>query len=133
MTTASGPFLGFVAWEGISPIDGNPVVVVVTGFDGGSGNRKTGGMLQTWILRADVEPHVAVRTGGDRTICGSCPLRGVAGKGRVCYVVPFQAPLSVWRTWKRGRYATVSAKRARGLVAGRRLRIGSQSSVRCRC
>lgn len=100
---------GFILYEGPSLYDGAPVVVIATRS---SRNKKTGPMLQTWILRADVDPLAASRTGADFSICGACPHRGTAnpGKtsgtadGRGCYVQIGQAPASVWRTYKAGKY-----------------------------
>jgi hypothetical protein len=94
---------GYEVWRGLSAIDGAPVVVVVTVR---SLNRKTGAMLQAWILRDDIDPVVAVRDGSDESICGSCYHRGSRreGRKRSCYVNVGQAPLSVFRAWKRGRY-----------------------------
>ena len=45
-----------VLYEGPSLLDGEPIVAILTGLRSSSGNRKTGAMLQTWILRADVSP-----------------------------------------------------------------------------
>jgi hypothetical protein len=100
---------GFVLWEGASLIDGSPIVVIGTIS---SRNIKTGKMLQTWILRADLDPLTANRTGEDYSICGNCPLRGEANPGKVsgtadnrgCYVQIGQAPASVYRTYKAGKY-----------------------------
>ncbi len=112
---------GLVLWEGASPVDGAPVVVVLTGLKHRSKNTKTGDMLQTWILRTDMPPHDAVRSGADRSICGDCPL--AAGDG--CYVRTEQAPLGVWKAYHRGNYAQVSRAEAVRLVAGRNLRVGA--------
>ena len=59
---------GIVLWTGASPVDGSPLVCIATL---GSRNRKTGAMAQTWIMRADVAPHVAVATGMDVACCDS--------------------------------------------------------------
>jgi hypothetical protein len=69
---------GFVIWEGPSPVDGAPLVAIVTGVSdsASSDNIKTGVMLQTWIMRRDISPQEAVDTGGDRSICGDCSHRG---------------------------------------------------------
>jgi len=73
-----------VLWEGSSLIDGAPIVVIVSGLLK-SENAKTGNMLQTYILRADVSPTNAIRSGEDSSICGDCPARGDGtGKGRTC-------------------------------------------------
>ncbi len=99
---------GYVLWQGTSLLDGKPIVVIATGFASGSENRKTGAMIQTWILRADVEPHIAIKTGDDESICGQCPHRGTtlgdSNKGRACYVLVHNAPLAVYRAWKRHVY-----------------------------
>jgi hypothetical protein len=94
---------GYEVWRGASVIDGAPVVVIVTLR---SLNRKTGAMLQSWILRQDMDPVAAVRSGDDAAICGACIHRGdpAEGRGRSCYVTVGQAPLSVFRAWRRGRY-----------------------------
>jgi hypothetical protein len=69
---------GFVIWEGPSPVDGAPLVAIVTGVSSQdlSGNVKTGAMLQTWILRRDISPRAAVDSGADISICGKCKHRG---------------------------------------------------------
>lgn len=64
-------------------------------------NIKTGNMVQVWILDRNTEPHILVKNGGDHTVCGSCPLRN----GNGCYVTVHQAPLQVFRSWKRGIYS----------------------------
>lgn len=92
---------GFVMYEGPSMIDGAPIVAILTMK---TKNVKTGDMAQLWILRSDVEPHKATKTGQDASICGDCPHRHHTGGA--CYVTTFQAPLSVYRAYKRGAYAT---------------------------
>ena len=114
---------GAVLWQGASLLDGAPIVVIATGLAASSSNRKTGAMVQTYILRTDVDPIAALRIGADVSICGQCVHRGVRQalgplepgqassyadgphKARTCYVNVGQGPLGVWRAWKRGRYA----------------------------
>ena len=48
---------GRILYEGPSMLDGAPIVVIATGFAERSGNDKTGAMIQTWILRADIPPR----------------------------------------------------------------------------
>lgn len=120
----------FIFYRGPSAIDGAPIVAILTGLGArGSSNEKTGALLQTWIIRADVAPHVAIHTGQDASICGTCPHRGtiVDGKntGRSCYVRIFQAPLAVFKAFNRGIYPEVSPVDAGTLVAGRMVRLGS--------
>lgn len=80
-------------------IDGLPIVVIATDY---SLNPKTGDMIQAWILPSDEDPHTAVKSGRDRSVCGDCRHR--PANGNTCYVVTFQAPLGVHRAYKRGRY-----------------------------
>lgn len=110
---------GVVFYEGPSALDGAPVVAIATAS---TVNRKTGPMVQTWILRADLDPVAASRASADASVCGACPRRHALGGD--CYVTLAQAPLSVWRAWRRGRYAR--AELAPFVAAlGRPLRAGS--------
>ena len=59
---------GAIVWEGDSLLTGDPIVVVAT-WD--SKNPKTGDMVQMYILLADVEPHIAVKSGADAAVCGN--------------------------------------------------------------
>ena len=61
-------------------------------------------MCQVWILREDVSPVDAIKSGADVSVCGNCPHRRQADGSRSCYVNVGQAPLSVWRTYKAGGY-----------------------------
>lgn len=70
-------------------------VVLLTGLFRPSANRKTGPMLQTWILVKDEDPVAAIKSGRDELICGQCPHRQGS-----CYVNVGQAPLSVYRAWQ---------------------------------
>jgi hypothetical protein len=123
--------IGVVLYEGPSLLDGAPIVVVAT-FE--SDNEKTGNMIQTWILRTDVSPVVAVSSGQDSTICGDCPLRGVIARrddgttknvDRVCYVDHSKAPNQVWRTFHAGRYPRFNAEEHARYFIGRSFRAGS--------
>lgn len=111
-----------VIYRGPSLLDGAPIVVVAT-YRVSKTNRKTGVMLQTWILREDVSPIAAVHSGADASICGTCAHRGTRGfSDRDCYVNVSQAPNSVWRAVARGSYADVDAA---AIGAGRMVRLGS--------
>ena len=114
---------GVELWRGPSEIDGQPIVLIATGLAKGSKNTKTGAMIQTWILGAYQSPTDAVRTGADSSICGDCKHRGTIenGKniGRSCYVTVFQAPLNIWKSWRRGIYPTGTS------LAGHFVRVGS--------
>ena len=117
-----------ILYEGPSAIDGKPIVAIAT-YSGR--NRKTGAMVQTYILRADINPLDASKTGEDFSICGDCPLRGEPtndparkiAKGRRCYVNLAQGVLIVWRAYKRGVYAPTDDIAALG--ADRMVRLGT--------
>jgi len=120
------PLIGAIIYEGPSMLDGAPIVVVATGIGTkSSDNEKTGKMIQTWIMRADIDPLSAIRSDDDSSVCGDCVHRGQsAGKGRSCYVLVFQAPLGVWRAYKRGRYVRADS-------AQKRAELGRDRMVRC--
>ncbi len=111
-------------WAGPSELDGAPTVCIFTGFGRASANVKTGPMIQTWILRADIDPLRASSTGEDRSVCGDCPHRWALG-GQ-CYVTLHRAPLQAWRTWRAGRYQEIDRQAiVGGALAGRKLRLGA--------
>lgn len=91
---------GRILYQGPSMLDGAPIVVIATGFAKVSGNDKTGGMLQTWIMRADIPPHIAYKSAAGRSVCGDCKHSGTAND--VCYVLWWQAPLAIWNCWHHG-------------------------------
>src|SRR6185436_15195318 len=93
---------GVVLYEGPSRIDKQPIVVIAIGLNDPSTNSKTGGMIQVYILRSDVSPLEALRTGKDVSICGACVLRpksfdGTKWKGRSCYVRVDTGPTVIWK------------------------------------
>ena len=107
---------GYILQRGVSPIDGKPFVVIMTMS---TSNRKTGDMIQVWILRDDVNPVAAVATGDDITICGDCPHRKQSDGTRSCYVNVGQAPNSIWKAYKRGSYGKLSDLRLRCCTVAR--------------
>jgi len=117
---------GFIVWEGPSPVDGSPIVMVAVLR---SSNRKTGDMVQTFILRADKSPLDALADGSDDAICGSCPLRGYLKDGkrveRACYVNVGQSVMAVWRGLERGIYPRIAPLVLGRMLAGRGVRLGS--------
>ncbi|MEC7657592.1 MAG: hypothetical protein VX416_14710 [Pseudomonadota bacterium] len=101
---------GYVVYDGPSMIDHERILVVV--LTGDSRNQKTGKMVQTYILRADMSPLDASKSGADYSICGTCPHRGAptddpdkkqAAK-RSCYVTLGHGPMNVWRGLVNGIY-----------------------------
>jgi hypothetical protein len=122
---------GRILWEGLSPVDGAPIVCILTGLTDSSANEKTGRMLQTWILRQDIAPHHAKAAGLDLSICGNCPHRKWRNVGDAlepaqdsCYVLAYQAPYAVWNCYLNGSgYAPIGDDWH--LLAGAALRMGS--------
>ena len=114
--------LGYIIDQGLSPIDSKPYVAILTLK---SSNRKTGDMAQVWILRADINPVEALNTGADVSICGSCPHRKQEDGSRSCYVNVGQAPNSVYKSFKAGRYAIATSTELKRVLAGRRVRWGA--------
>lgn len=101
---------GVILYEGPSMLDGKPIVVIATGLEQrkASRNGKTGAMIQTFIMRSDIAPHKAVKTGDDMSICGDCKRRPLAAKAlgvKPCYVKVFQSPRSVYDAYTRGIYS----------------------------
>lgn len=105
-----------IIYDGPSELDGAPIVCVLTS----STNRKTGDMLQTWIMRSDVPPLQASRDGLDASVCGDCPHRWHLGGA--CYVNLGRAPTAVWQKFARGGYPT---KNPLYIARGRVVRVGS--------
>ena len=98
-----------IIYNGPSLLDGKPIVVIATYSNR---NTKTGKVVQTYILRSDINPLEASKTGQDFSICGNCPMRGEVttdpkrkiAKGRKCYVNLGQGVLIVFKSYKRGVY-----------------------------
>jgi hypothetical protein len=112
-----------IIYSGPSMLDGAPIVAIATAA---TKNTKTGPMVQVWILRFDMDPMAASKAGLDASVCGQCPLRW--SLGGACYVTIFQAPLSVYRAYKRGRYdagGKHERKIVRALAAGVPVRLGA--------
>ena len=125
--------LGVILHRGRSAFDGSPYVVIMP--LGKSGNSKTGGMLQTYIIRSHVHPVQAVRTGGDSGICHNCPLRGLVANSkrrsrkkknfRACYVNVGQGPAMVYGAFRRGRYVDYNSFDHDQFIRGRKIRFGT--------
>ena len=120
-----------IIYNGPSLLDGSPIVAIATYSNR---NRKTGAMVQTYILRADMNPLEASKTGADYAICGTCPHRGTPttdperkqAAGRTCYVNLGQGVLATWRAWQRGVYPDAQTPGPiQSIGAGRMVRIGT--------
>jgi len=122
-------FTGVVLYDGPSRIDGAPIVCIACRITEASANDKTGAMVQTFIMRRDIAPHKALKTGDDSSVCGDCNFRPIHKGATRCYVRVYQAPLSVWNAYHRGRYAVPGVDFDDALLpelfAGLSFRIGS--------
>lgn len=120
--------LGYIAYEGPSMIDGRPIVVIVNKLNG-SANEKTGAdLVQTFIIRSDVGPVEALKTGQDLSICGQCVHRPLLAKenGQApCYVNVGRSVRAVFEAYKRGRYTKATPAQLRAVLAGRKVRLGT--------
>jgi len=121
---------GVIIYEGPSVIDGEPIVVIANSFKTNK-NRKIGDMIQTWILRSDIHPNDALKSGDDFSICGDCIHRGKYVKetdtvtNRTCYVNLYQQGVfSIYNAYKRGSYPVCDIKYLQ-LFRNRHVRIGS--------
>ena len=103
---------GKLFYEGESVLDGQPIIGVVTH---GSHNKKTGKLAQTWIMRSDIKPSDALRSGDDVSVCGDC-IHRITGS---CYVAVFRAPATIYAAYHRGSYPRLDH------MISRPVRIGS--------
>jgi hypothetical protein len=101
---------GVILWESAT------MVAIVTGLKTRSANRKTGPMLQVWILPRWRNP---AERGADHAVCGTCPHSSL--RDGDCYVERGKAPAGVWRCYRRGGYA----KAGPDVVTGRLVRFGA--------
>lgn len=117
---------GLIVFEGPSELDGSPVVVILTRK---SRNSKTGDLVQSWILRADIDPVEAAKSGDDSSICGNCPHRPILARETgqpPCYVNIGRAPRAIWLAYQRGSYRrATSVEQVRAFINGRAFRIGA--------
>lgn len=122
---------GVTIYQGPSTIDGQPIFATAVWQ---SNNRKTGDMLQTYIMRTDLDPLLASKLGEDYSVCGDCPHKGTPtldpqrkqAEQRICYVQLFQGPLQVYKQFVAGRYPLRDSLLARAeLGRGQRIRLGT--------
>lgn len=121
---------GFVFYDGPSALDGAPILGIAILE---SENAKTGNMVQTFIIRADVDPLSAIADGSDASICGDCVHRGGRenyvdvddAPKRTCYVDVSKSVRSVFAAWVRGAYPLVSPSFGARMLRGRSVRIGA--------
>jgi hypothetical protein len=121
---------GVIIYEGPSVLDGKPIVVIANSLKV-TKNRKIGDMIQTWILRSDIHPQDALKSGDDFSICGDCMHRGEyvektdSMTNRTCYVNLYQQGVfAIYNAYKRGSYPTCDFKHLQ-LFNDRHVRFGS--------
>ena len=109
-------------------IDGAPIVVIINKIDSDSENEKTGALVQSFILRSDVAPTDALKTGDDASICGDCqhrPLLASETGAAPCYVNVGRSVRSVYEAYRRGRYTKADAATIARALAGKIVRLGT--------
>jgi len=112
--------IGIILWQGKSLLDGERITCIATGIFTKSENRKTGDMIQTYIIRRDINPIDARRMGEDKSICGFCKHK----ENSTCYVNLGQAPTSIYKAFHDGRYRQWQQNDLE-LFKGRSIRVGS--------
>jgi len=120
-TTSKSNVLGFTLYEGPSMLTGEPIAAILTLK---TSNHKTGDMAQVWIIdTGSLNPVELSKAKLDNSICGNCPHR--QSLGGACYVNIGQAPLAVYRAFKRGHYAPFNPSEHGPMLANRRTRLGA--------
>lgn len=121
--------IGFVVYEGPSELDGSPIVVIVNRIFTASDNEKTGDIVQTFIIRSDVSPMDALKSGEDVSVCGDCEHRPILVKGgngkAPCYVNVGRSVMSVFGAYQRGSYVKATPEEVAQYLADRVLRLGT--------
>lgn len=109
-----------LVWSGPSLLDGKPIALIVSGIKR-SKNLKTGNLVQTYIIRRDISPVDAVRTGEDVSFCGDCPHRGGS-----CYVIWGQAPNNLFHyTFENPTIMVRTVEEVQEMVGEKMWRLGS--------
>ena len=105
---------GMTLWQGPSILNGQPIAVVATGLRRKSKNRKTGPMIQIWIIPQKGRPSDA-----QSSVCGDCK----HGPQRLstCYVDVPKPVRAVCEAYRRGAYPPGHPQ----LLVGDRVRIGA--------
>lgn len=91
-----------------------------------SDNKKTGNMIQIWILNREYSPIESVKNGTDKNVCFDCGLRGTDGfKNRKCYVDLAHGPLGIWEKYIAGGYRFLLRAEYSRVFAHRAVRFGA--------
>ena len=95
----------------------NPIVVLLK-YD--SDNEKTGNMSQIYIIRNDMKPSDALKTGNDDLICGTCKHRNTT-----CYVNVGTGVNSIYKSWLNGNYEPLDYKIMKYKIKNNFVRFGA--------
>ena len=103
-------------------------IVVIATME--SANRKTGNMVQLWILSATESPVDAIKNGNDVKVCGNCKYRAPEGSvnpmaDKGCYVNVARAPNSIWKALQRGSYPFLATCDYGRVFGGLMMRFGA--------
>jgi len=112
---------GVILYHGPSALDQKRNIVVIATLS--SKNRKTGNMVQVWILSKDTHPVQLSADKLDDVICGNCHHR--QSLGGACYVNIGQAPAAVFNAYRRGLYPVYDPAIHAHLFKGRKVRLGA--------
>jgi hypothetical protein len=121
-----------VVYTGPSQINNDNIFMAVTGL-ASSTNRKTGAMLQTYIMLQDDDPMTAVRIGTDVGICAGCKhrtdrayYRATNVVHRTCYVNIGQGPRSIYKCFSSTGYRVLKTfAELTALGEGKVIRVGT--------
>ena len=86
-----------------------------------SANVKTGDMAQVWILNKDINPVDALKSGASKEVCFNCTHL----VNKTCYVNVGQAPQSVYKAYKMGKYAPLDLDILKALIKWKAVRFGA--------
>jgi hypothetical protein len=78
-------------------------------------------MVQVWVLNRDTDPVTALKNGESKKICFDCTHL----EDNTCYVNVGQAPLSVWRSYKKGNYEPFNSVYLRQALHFKSVRFGA--------
>jgi len=86
-----------------------------------SANKKTGDMAQVWILNKNINPVEALKTGESEAVCFDCSHL----KNGTFYVNVGQAPQSVYKAYKVGKYAPLDLDVLKSMIKWKAVRFGA--------
>lgn len=120
---------GVILYRGPSQFNGEPIVVIMNRLVEASENKKTGRLVQTFILSESAHPVENLYNGADASICGDCIHRyNPKTLRRSCYVEVGKSVAKVWHSINNGRYLEPEEYSWQALLdymSDKKLRIGT--------